>query len=138
MWVCHARFGHQIPYDGSTLRIRGANTLNDNSVLIVVDGVPGRSLERIDPNSIENITVLKDASAAIYGSQAANGVILITTKRGKPGKPEITANVSLGYNQPTRLPKMTDAATFATMLNEIAEYRGGAPVYTAAEIHIAL
>lgn len=121
-------------YDGSTLRIRGANTLNDNSVLIVVDGVPGRSLERIDPNSIESITVLKDASAAIYGSQAANGVILITTKRGKLGKPEITANISLGFNRPTRLPKMADAATFATMLNEIAEYRGGSPVYTDAEI----
>lgn len=121
-------------YDGSTLRIRGANTLNDNSVLVVVDGVPGRSLERIDPNSIESITVLKDASAAIYGARAANGVILITTKRGKLGLPVITANVSFGYNQPTRLPKMADAATFATLLNEISEYRGGTPVYTDEEI----
>lgn len=121
-------------YDGSTLRIRGANTLNNNSVLIIVDGTPGRSLERIDPNSIESITVLKDASAAIYGAQAANGVILITTKRGKIGKPEITVNASFGYNQPTRLPKMADAATFATMLNEIANYRGGSPVYTDQEI----
>ena len=121
-------------YDGSTLRIRGANTLNDNSVLVVVDGVPGRSLERIDPNSIESITVLKDASAAIYGAQAANGVILVTTKRGKLGQPTITANISFGFNQPTRLPKMADAATFATMLNEIAQYRGGSPVYTDEEI----
>lgn len=121
-------------YDGSTLRIRGANTLNDNSVLVVVDGVPGRSLERIDPNSIESITVLKDASAAIYGARAANGVILITTKRGKLGLPVITANVSFGFNQPTRLPKMADAATFATMLNEISDYRGGTPVYTDEEI----
>jgi TonB-dependent starch-binding outer membrane protein SusC len=121
-------------YDGSTLRIRGANTLNDNSVLIIVDGIPGRSLERIDPNSIESITVLKDASAAIYGAQAANGVILVTTKRGRIGKPEITVNANFGYNQPTRLPKMANAATFATMLNEIASYAGSAPKYTAQEI----
>ena len=121
-------------YDGSTLRIRGSNTLNDNNVLVVVDGVPGRSLERIDPYSVESITVLKDASAAIYGSQAGNGVILVTTKRGKIGKPEITANVSFGYNSPTRLPKMADAATYASMLNEIADYRGSASIYTDAEI----
>ena len=121
-------------YDGSSLRIRGSNTLNNNNVLVVIDGVPGRSLERIDPNSIESVTILKDASAAIYGSQAGNGVILVTTKRGKIGKPKITANVNLGYNSPTRLPKMADAATYATMLNEIALYRGGSPVYTPAEI----
>jgi TonB-linked SusC/RagA family outer membrane protein len=109
-------------YDGSTLRIRGLNTLNNNNVLVVVDGIAGRSLDRIDPYSIESITILKDASAAIYGAQAANGVILITTKRGRLGKPEITFNVNAGYNQPTKIPKMADAATYATMLNEIAEY----------------
>ena len=109
-------------YDGSTLRIRGLNTLNNNNVLVVVDGIAGRSLDRIDPYSIESITILKDASAAIYGAQAANGVILITTKRGKLGKPEITFNVNAGYNQPTKIPKMADAATYASMLNEIAEY----------------
>ncbi|WP_431210111.1 TonB-dependent receptor plug domain-containing protein [Puia sp. P3] len=73
--------------DASNLRIRGSNTFNDNSVLVVIDGVPDRSLERIDPYSIESITVLKDASAAIYGSRAANGVILVTTKRGSRGSP---------------------------------------------------
>lgn len=120
--------------DASTLRIRGLNTLNNNDVLVVVDGIPGRSLERIDPNSIESVTVLKDASAAIYGAQAANGVILITTKRGKLGKPEISLNVNLGYNQPTKLPKMADAATYATMLNEIALYNGSPAKYTPEEI----
>ena len=75
-------------FDGSALRIRGVNSLGNNDVLVVVDGIAGRSLDRIDPNSIETITILKDASAAIYGAQAANGVILITTKRGKMGKPE--------------------------------------------------
>ncbi|PWU00425.1 MAG: SusC/RagA family TonB-linked outer membrane protein [Bacteroidetes bacterium] len=121
-------------YDGSTLRIRGANTLNDNSALVVVDGVAGRSLERIDPNSIESVTILKDASAAIYGSQAANGVILVTTKRGNIGKPQISVNLSTGYTQPTRLPKMADAATYATMMNEIAEYRGTAAIWTPDDI----
>lgn len=121
-------------YDGSTLRIRGVNSLGNNDVLVVVDGIAGRSLERIDPNAIESITILKDASAAIYGSQAANGVILITTKRGKLGKPEITFNASYGYNQPTKIPKMADAATYGTMLNEIASYAGSAPKYTDAEI----
>jgi TonB-dependent starch-binding outer membrane protein SusC len=108
--------------DGTTLRIRGSNTFNDNSVLVVIDGVPDRSLERIDPYSIESITVLKDASAAIYGSRAANGVILVTTKRGKTGKPEITFNSNYGYNQPTKIPKMANAPLYATALNEIAYY----------------
>jgi len=121
-------------YDGSTLRIRGVNSLGNNDVLVVVDGIAGRSLERIDPNSIESVTILKDASAAIYGAQAANGVILITTKRGKLGKPEITFNVNYGYNQPTRNPKMADAPTYATMLNEIATYNGSPAKYTPEEI----
>ena len=121
-------------YDGSTLRIRGVNSLGNNDVLVVVDGIAGRSLDRIDPNSIESITILKDASAAIYGAQAANGVILITTKRGKMGKPEITFNVNYGYNQPTRNPKMADAPTYATMLNEIASYNGSPAKYTPEEI----
>ena len=120
--------------DGSTLRIRGVNSLGNNDVLVVVDGIAGRSLERIDPNTIESMTILKDASAAIYGSQAANGVILITTKRGKLGKPEITFNINYGYNQPTKNPKMADAATYATMLNEIATYAGSPQKYTPAEI----
>lgn len=121
-------------YDGSTIRIRGANTLNNNDVLVVVDGVAGRSLDRIDPYSIESITVLKDASAAIYGAQAANGVILITTKRGSTGKPKITFDVNQGFNQPTRLPDMADAATYATMLNEIALYNGSPAKFTPEEV----
>ncbi|MFL5740244.1 MAG: SusC/RagA family TonB-linked outer membrane protein [Flavisolibacter sp.] len=121
-------------YDGTILRIRGINTLGNNDPLIVVDGVPGRSLDRVDPNSIESITVLKDASAAIYGAQAANGVILVTTKRGKTGKPTLTASYNVGYGRPTVIPKMADAATYATMLNEINEYAGRAPKYTADDI----
>jgi TonB-linked SusC/RagA family outer membrane protein len=120
--------------DGSTIRIRGLNTLGNNDALIVVDGVPGRSLDRIDPNSVESITVLKDASAAIYGSQAANGVILVTTKRGKLGKPSITLNFNQGYNQPTRVPEMADGSEYATMLNEIDFYQNRPPRYSEEEV----
>jgi TonB-linked SusC/RagA family outer membrane protein len=120
--------------DGSILRIRGVNTLGNNNPLIVVDGIPGRSLDRIDPSTIESISVLKDASAAIYGAQAANGVILITTKRGKTGKPTVTASFNQGYGRPTTLPKMADAATYATMINEINAYAGRAAKYTPQDI----
>ncbi len=125
-------------YDGATLRIRGANTLGDNNPLIVIDGIPNRDLERLDPAVIESFTVLKDASAAIYGTQAANGVILITTKRGKIGKPTITIDMNLGAQQPTVIPDMADAATYSTMINEIAYYNDPASglnqVYSAADI----
>lgn len=120
-------------YDGSTIRIRGNHTLNDNSPLVVIDGVPGRSggLERLNPNDIESISVLKDASAAIYGSRAANGVILITTKRGRDSaRPNLSFNFNQGFNQPTRIPEMADAATYLTMLNEIDMYRNRQPSYS--------
>lgn len=120
--------------DDATLRIRGVNTLGDNSPLIVIDGVANRNLTRLEPTDIESITVLKDASAAIYGAQAANGVILITTKRGTIGKPEITINSNYGVSKPTVIPKMTDGATYATMLNEMKSYIGQAPSFSAEEI----
>jgi TonB-linked SusC/RagA family outer membrane protein len=122
--------------DAATIYIRGVNTIGNNSALIVVDGIPERSLDRIDPTSIESITVLKDASAAIYGSQSANGVILITTKRGIQGKPEVSINFNQGFNQPTRVPKMANAAEYATMLNEIDMYRGNNPRYNAEQIRL--
>jgi TonB-linked SusC/RagA family outer membrane protein len=109
-------------YDATTITIRGSNTLGDNSPLIVLDGIPQRSLDRLDPSDIESFTVLKDASAAIYGTRAANGVILVTTKRGQIGKPTITINLNSGYNQPGVIPKMADAATYAACLNEISYY----------------
>jgi TonB-linked SusC/RagA family outer membrane protein len=108
--------------DGAALRIRGSNTLGDNSPLVIVDGVPNRNLSRIESSDIQSLTVLKDASAAIYGSQAANGVILVTTKRGGIGKPKITISINNGFGQPTRTPKMADAASYATLLNEVAYY----------------
>jgi TonB-linked SusC/RagA family outer membrane protein len=123
-------------YDGSQIRVRGTNTTGNPNALIVIDGIANRSggLERLNPADIESITILKDGSAAIYGAQAANGVILVTTKRGKEGKPQISFNYNVGINRPTRLPEVTDAATYATMLNEIDEYRGNAPRYSEADI----
>jgi TonB-dependent starch-binding outer membrane protein SusC len=120
--------------DASLLRIRGVNTLGDNSPLVVVDGIPNRDLNRIDPATIESITVLKDASAAIYGSQAANGVILVTTKRGRSGKPQVQVNLTQGWNQPTVLPKMADAANYAQMINEIKLNLGQPAKYTPDDI----
>lgn len=108
-------------YDGSGITVRGLATSGSNDVLIVVDGIPAQigGLERLDPNDIESMSVLKDASAAIYGNRAANGVILITTKRGKTGKPTINYSFNQGFSSPTRLPKMADAATYAQIMNEI-------------------
>ncbi len=123
-------------YDGATLRIRGVNTFGDSSPLIVVDGVPGRSLDRIDPATIESMTVLKDASAAIYGAQAANGVILITTKKGKSGRPSVGLNFNYGFARPTTVPELTNAAEYATLLNEIDTYAGNSPRYTAEDIEL--
>jgi len=120
--------------DGSLLRIRGVNTLGDNSPLIIVDGIQNRGLDRIDPSNIESITVLKDASAAIYGSEAANGVILVTTKRGKTGKPQIEISLRQGWNKPVVLPKMADAASYAQMINEIKMYQNQPARYTDEDI----
>ena len=121
-------------YDGATLRIRGLNTFGDASPLIVVDGVPGRSLERIDPATIEDISIIKDASAAIYGAQAANGVILVTTKRGGVGEPTIKLSYNQGFARPTVVPEMADASEYATLLNEIDMYAGREPRYTQDDI----
>ena len=108
-------------YDDAGLLIRGASTTGDSSPLIVVDGVADRagSLGRLDPNDIENITILKDASAAIYGSRAANGVILVTTKRAKAEKFTVNYNGNIGISSPTILPEMCDSWQYAELINEI-------------------
>lgn len=120
--------------DYSTLFIRGRSTLNNNAPLIVIDGVPNRSLERIDPSTIENISVLKDASAAIYGSQAANGVILVTTKRGTADKIVFDASYTMGFTRPTRIPGLCNSAEYATLVNEVDYYDQMSPTYSPAAI----
>lgn len=104
--------------DGATITIRGKGTLGDTSPLIVVDGIADRSFSRLNPDDIESISVLKDASAAIYGARAANGVILVTTKRGKGGKVKVSYNGSYTIAQPTKIPDMLNAYDYATYVNE--------------------
>lgn len=120
--------------DNSTMRIRGSNTLGDNDPLIVIDGIANRSMQRLNPADIESVTVLKDASAAIYGAQAANGVILITTRRGEVGKSRVNLTFNQGWNAPTVIPEMADAATYATMINEINLYAGKSAKYTEDQL----
>ena len=107
-------------FDGAIIRIRGSNTLGNSAPLVVIDGVPDRAggLGRLSPQDIASISVLKDASAAIYGARAANGVILVTTKRGSTGKPTISYDFNQGFAQPTVVPKMSNAGQYARMVNE--------------------
>ncbi len=118
--------------------VRGRTTLGDEDVntapLVVVDGIPGRSLGEIDPIDIESITILKDAAAAIYGAAAANGVILVTTKRGKGGKPRLNYQFYQGFMQPTILPEVTSAGDYATMLSEYQDYEGRNRTYSDEDI----
>jgi len=104
--------------DGITLRIRGIETTNGQDPLILVDGVE-RDFTQLDPNEIESISVLKDAaSTAVFGVRGANGVMIVTTKKGEEGPAKVSITSNLSIQQPTRLPKMIDAATFCKMYNE--------------------
>jgi TonB-linked SusC/RagA family outer membrane protein len=87
--------------------------------LVVVDGIPRDNMARIDPEDIESISVVKDASAAVFGSRAANGVILITTKKGtKTGEPSITYSGNMAWQVPSNYPDLVDAAEWMTLYNE--------------------
>lgn len=117
--------------------VRGRTTLGDNTgPMVVIDGVPGRSLSDIDPVDIESISVLKDASAAIYGATAANGVILVTTKRGQTGKPRLSYQFYQGYASPSLLPKVTNAGDYATMLSEYQDYEGKPRTFSDNDIEL--
>lgn len=105
-------------FERTLLRIRGNSTYRNNAPLILVDGVP-RDWDRIDPNDVESITVLKDAaSAAIYGARAANGVLIIKTKRGQLGKPTLSYSGRIGFQSPTVKPEMMNAYKYALHYNE--------------------
>jgi len=110
--------------DAASILIRGDATLGNSSPLVIIDGIQGRDLNSINTNDIESISILKDASAAIYGARAANGVILITTKRGKEGPAKINYEFYEGVLTPTKLPKLADAVTYAQMIRENQEYKG--------------
>lgn len=116
-------------------RIRGTTTLNNNSPLVIVDGVEQRWND-INPNEIETISVLKDASStAIYGSRAANGVLLITTKRGKAGEFKINYNMTYDLQNLTTVPKHMDTETYLRLQNLAYQNRGSNPLYSEEQIN---
>ena len=117
------------PGKGYKVYIRGMGTIGDAQPLYVIDGVAGGNLDGINPNDIESIDVLKDAaSAAIYGSRAANGVILVTTKQGKAGKIEITYNGAFGWSNAYKRPQMLNAQQFMTIMDEYSFNTSGQKV----------
>jgi TonB-linked SusC/RagA family outer membrane protein len=121
--------------DNSTLLIRGFNSFGGGtSPLVVVDGIPDRDLNRINPDDIESVTVLKDASAAIYGVRSANGVILVTTKRGKVSAPTIKFDGSIGTQQFTRMDKRVNSWEYMTYYNELNANKGTTLPYAQSEI----
>jgi TonB-linked SusC/RagA family outer membrane protein len=111
------------PGDGVVVRIRGVGTINDNNPLFIVDGIPTKDgINFLSANDIESIVVLKDASsAAIYGSRAANGVVLITTKAGKRGKAQFNYSGYGGFQTHGELPKMANTAEYVELYNEAAD-----------------
>ncbi|MFC4673725.1 SusC/RagA family TonB-linked outer membrane protein [Dysgonomonas termitidis] len=117
--------------------IRGISTFGANaSALVLVDGIE-RNFNEVNVEDIESFSVLKDASAtAIYGNRGANGVVIITTKKGTAGKVNINAKLEYGITTPSRLPKYVDATTYANMANEARLSRGEEPKYTRSEIAI--
>ncbi|CAM3805826.1 TonB-dependent receptor [Mucilaginibacter galii] len=121
--------------DGAALNVRGQSTYNNSGAIVVVDGIERPNFGDIDPNEIENISILKDAaSTAIYGIRGANGVIVVTTKVGRIGKPRInyTGNFSLqGY---TGIPKALNAYDNTMLMNEGLRNEGLAPRWTDAEL----
>jgi TonB-dependent starch-binding outer membrane protein SusC len=135
VWVNQA--GGKPGQDGGTIRIRGVGTLNNNNPLVLVDGVE-YDINEINPNFIESITVLKDAAASIYGSRAANGVILITTKTGKKGKMEINYNYSYGIQKPIALPDVLwDPIQYMQLKDQALINEGKSPAavdYSPAQI----
>lgn len=122
-------------FDDAQILVRGFNTTRNNSALIVIDGVANADpdgLNRLDPNDIESITVLKDASAAIYGAQSAGGVILVTTKRGQSGKPTFNFTSSQLFQSPTMKVRSANVFDYMDVLNRNRALEGGGPEFPDA------
>lgn len=117
------------PGGGTMVRIRGFGTINNNSPLYIVDGVPTTgNLNNINPNDIESLQVLKDASAAsIYGARAANGVVIITTKKGRPGEPKITFDMYTGVQQPGKFLPLLNSQELGQLIWESEKNVGRTP-----------
>lgn len=129
---------------GARILVRGRSTFGGDRAsnasntrpLIIIDGVQGRSMDEIDPMDIASLSVLKDASAAIYGAQAANGVILITTKSGAEGKPRLNYQFYQGFMTPTMIPDVLNAYEYATMLTEYQVANSKTRTYSDEDIEL--
>jgi TonB-linked SusC/RagA family outer membrane protein len=122
-----------------TIRVRGAGSINSsNSVLVVIDGLPGGSVANINPSDIESIEILKDASAAaIYGARAANGVVLITTRKGKVGAPQVSYDTYWAYQTPSHKLDVLNATQYMQMINDISNDAGKTLPYSNEQIAAA-
>ncbi|WP_202985281.1 TonB-dependent receptor [Mucilaginibacter inviolabilis] len=112
------------------IRVRGVTSRINSDPLYVVDGVVVDDISLLNPNDVESTEVLKDASAAIYGSRSSNGVILITTKKGKKGDAVISYNGYIGFQGPVSKVKLANASQYATLRNEAQANDGKAPIFT--------
>lgn len=120
------------PGSAAKIRVRGTGTINNSDPLYIVDGMPlGGGLDNINPADIQSIEVLKDAaSGAVYGTRAANGVVLVTTKRGKTGKAQVTYDFSYGWQSAWRKRSMLNASQYAELMNEALSYAGESPRFS--------
>ncbi|HET8736467.1 MAG TPA: TonB-dependent receptor [Pricia sp.] len=124
--------------ENAGIRIRGVGTLNNSNPLVLVDGIE-QSLSSVEPQNIESISVLKDASsAAIYGSRAANGVILVTTKRGASSGTILTYNTFAGVQNPSFFPEKADTESWLRLENEAQVNAGGSPTFSEEYIKNAV
>jgi len=120
--------------DGAVIDVRGVGTFGDNSPLILIDGFPG-SMTDVNPIDIQSVSVLKDAaSSSIYGSRAANGVILITTKKGSAGNLRVNYNAYFGTQNPSRLPHVLNSVDYTRLYNEASINSGGNAIYADSTI----
>jgi len=124
------------PGSGQTVRIRGAGSINSsNGVLYVVDGLPGVDPNSLSPGDIESVEILKDASAAsIYGTRAANGVVLITTKKGQSGTTQISYSAYTGIQDVPNIVEVLNAQDYARLVNQRLEFDGRPAEFTEEEI----
>ncbi|UNY97305.1 TonB-dependent receptor [Zhouia spongiae] len=123
--------------DMGSINVRGRGNLGSSSPLYIVDGIPvnARDFQRINPSDVESISVLKDAAAAsIYGSRAAYGVFIVTTKKGKEGKASFSYNTYFGWQSPTVLPKKVNGVQYANLINEANVNAGKSAVYSNDEL----
>ena len=125
------------PNSDSKVRIRGIGSVNSSEPLYIVDGMPvGGGINYLNPTDIESVEILKDAaSAAIYGSRAANGVVLVTTKSGKAGKTNVSYDFSFGWQNPWKKKAVLNAKEYMTIMNEAQVNDGNVPRYSADYIN---